>query len=490
MKTTLVLLSLLLCFRLLSQDIYFGENIPISLNEKVIFKGNLKIENASNVDFKANSKSKFNQNFEVLVGSIDSDGKFIFENTSEKTIKGNLIVDTISLLSNTKLSIVDAATFQANDLLELNGGITTGNKMVVLGESTGNSGVLNYTAGYINGNMKRWFAPSTISNVLFPFGSPTYYSPATISYTTAPNGGSLTSKYILNSTTVYPINIFDAGDLLENLSGDGFWEINQTDGMSSGTYSLVLKTNNLVGVVDESLLHIVKRPTSNATWGSNWVAEGSHITSSFASGFYTMQRTGLTTFSQFGIASPIINPLPVELVYLNGNCDDNYSLIQWQTASEHNSTSFIIEKSEDGYTWDVIGEVAAAGNSSQLLIYQFKDTLRSTTINYYQLKQYDNDGNFKVYGPVSSNCLTPSNEISVFPNPVVNNCTIKLNALKSGKINISLTDNFGKLIEQYSFEALQGESEFLLDMSKVTTGVYLLNIHSENQNLNQKIIKL
>jgi hypothetical protein len=168
MKTTLVLLSLLLCFRLLSQDIYFGENIPISLNEKVIFKGNLKIEKASNVNFKANSKSKFNQNFEVLVGSIDSDGKFIFENTSEKTIKGNLSVDTITLLSNAKLSIVDAATFQANDLLELNGGITTGNKMVVLGESTGNSGVLNYTAGYINGNMKRWFAPSTISNVLFP----------------------------------------------------------------------------------------------------------------------------------------------------------------------------------------------------------------------------------------------------------------------------------------------------------------------------------
>ena len=120
MKTTLILSALLASFKLFSQDIYFGPLLTVSISDSVLFKGNLKVDNANILTFNADSKSKFNQNLEIVTGVVDSDGKFIFENTAEKTVKGIFKIDTISLISNAKLNIANAVTFQANDLLDLN----------------------------------------------------------------------------------------------------------------------------------------------------------------------------------------------------------------------------------------------------------------------------------------------------------------------------------------------------------------------------------
>ena len=490
MKTTLTASFLLSCFISFSQDVYFGSNQFVSVNQQIIFKGNLKIEDADSVIFKPTTNAKFNSNFEVITGDLDSDGKFIFENTTQKNITGNLIVDTFSIISNSKLNVASASTFQVRDLLELNGTITTCSSKVVLGESASNPGVLNFTSGYIDGNMKRWFAAATISDVLFPFGSSSYYSPAKISYTAAPNGGSITGKYILNTNSVYPISLTDGAELLENLSGDGFWQMDQTDGLNSGTYSIELKTNNLVGVVDDSKLFIVKRPTSSDAWGLNWVVEGNHVTSSLASGFYSVYRTGLTSFSQFGIASPSINPLPIELVSFYGICEENYTILHWQTASEHNASKYIVEKSKDGFVWESIGEVAAAGNSTQLLSYELKDDSRSILTTYYRLNQVDIDGEIKTFNTIATNCSSNNIEFSVFPNPVTNSCTLILNALESGFVGCELIDNYGKVIDRMNNEILQGENEMSINLENYDPGIYTLKLSLNNTLFNKKLIKL
>jgi hypothetical protein len=489
MKTTLIFIMLLLYFSVFSQDIYFGNGENVSIAEKVIFEGNLKIETGSNVKFKPTTKAKFNQNFEVVSGSVDSDGKFMFENTSQKTIVGDLIVDTISILSNSKLSIVNASTFRANDMLEIDGSITTGSKLVVLGESSLNPGVLNYSSGYIDGNFKRWFASSVINDVLFPFGSSSYYSPSKISYTVAPNGGSLTGKYILNTNSVYSINLTDGSELLENLSGDGFWQIDQTDGMNSGTYSIDLTTNNLVGVTDPSVLHLVKRPTSSDAWNLNWVTDGTHVQSSASGSFFSVYRTNLTSFSQFGIASPIVNPLPIEMVYFDGICEDNYTLLKWQTASEYNTTKFIIEKSEDGNTWLNIGEVAAAGNSSAILNYDFNDLSRSSFLTYYRLKQVDFDGAFKLFGPIANNCSNEVETVTVFPNPFVNSCIVNLWSKENDTVSIEVIDNLGKTLETIEKDLNIGKNEIYLDLIDYSIGVYNLKIKLNKSIYNKNIIK-
>lgn len=105
------------------------------------------------------------------------------------------------------------------------------------------------------------------------------------------------------------------------------------------------------------------------------------------------------------IVYPIITngALPVELLYFEGNTYGTINYLEWATASEHNSSHFVVEKSEDGYNWKQIGQLPSAINSTQELHYDLTDNDVSPIYNYYRLMQYDIDGAFKQYGPIAIN---------------------------------------------------------------------------------------
>lgn len=100
-----------------------------------------------------------------------------------------------------------------------------------------------------------------------------------------------------------------------------------------------------------------------------------------------------------------IVPLPVELTVFEGFLTEQGNLIKWQTASEHNSSHYLLERSTTGEfnENDVVQIVQAAGNSTETIDYVHLDKGYSQTINYYRLTQVDIDGQFEVYGPISIN---------------------------------------------------------------------------------------
>ena len=98
-----------------------------------------------------------------------------------------------------------------------------------------------------------------------------------------------------------------------------------------------------------------------------------------------------------------VSALPVELLYFDGKEINNTNYIYWATATEHNSSHFVIEKSEDGYEWTQVGQLPAAINSTQELNYNYTDTYVNAGFNYYKLIQYDIDGANKTYGPIVIN---------------------------------------------------------------------------------------
>lgn len=96
--------------------------------------------------------------------------------------------------------------------------------------------------------------------------------------------------------------------------------------------------------------------------------------------------------------------LPVELIEFYVEKKPTGNLIKWKTASEHNSSHFIIEKSMTGYFNDdsYLAYIKASGNSIEVLNYEFFDYYPEKTINYYKLLQYDIDGKFKEYNIIAS----------------------------------------------------------------------------------------
>jgi len=102
--------------------------------------------------------------------------------------------------------------------------------------------------------------------------------------------------------------------------------------------------------------------------------------------------------------------LPVELISFEGNNTNQGNVLIWKTASEHNSSYFLVEHSTTGEFTEhgVIGHKPAAGHSTETLTYTFMDNNFSSTVNYYQITQVDSDGQFKTYGPITIDNSTQS----------------------------------------------------------------------------------
>jgi len=100
------------------------------------------------------------------------------------------------------------------------------------------------------------------------------------------------------------------------------------------------------------------------------------------------------TTSNFTAHTLIAAPLPVTLTGFTATRSGNNVVLQWQTATEENTSDFIIQRSPDGKTYTDIGTVAAAGNSKTLANYTFTDQQPSTGNNFFRLKQTDLDGKY------------------------------------------------------------------------------------------------
>jgi hypothetical protein len=103
--------------------------------------------------------------------------------------------------------------------------------------------------------------------------------------------------------------------------------------------------------------------------------------------FFGFARNGST--SNF---IPRNTTLPVALSEFKAGKQNNSVLLQWQTATEQNSKSFVIERSAAGNEFMAIGTVRAAGNSNVSKSYRYEDAAPLKGNNYYRLKQVDMDG--------------------------------------------------------------------------------------------------
>ena len=95
--------------------------------------------------------------------------------------------------------------------------------------------------------------------------------------------------------------------------------------------------------------------------------------------------------------------LPVELMSFDGMSTEEGNLLLWKTASEHNSDYFLVQSTTDGEKYTTVDKVGAAGNSNQVMEYSLLDTKYGNNLTYYRLLQYDFDGKYTIYGPISIN---------------------------------------------------------------------------------------
>ncbi len=153
----------------------------------------------------------------------------------------------------------------------------------------------------------------------------------------------------------------------------------------------------------EGELYIDLTTVSSGAWS---IIHNLGLTAAEAASVTATQTTPNGSTSEF---TPCSTPLPVQYVYfeMTKNLDHTIS-ITWATASEKNNHHFELLRSEDGINFYSIGSIDAIGNNNGISVYNFTDFNPIMGINYYQIKQFDTNGETS-YSIIKQVSLTEGN---------------------------------------------------------------------------------
>jgi hypothetical protein len=178
-------------------------------------------------------------------------------------------------------------------------------------------------------------------------------------------------------------------------------------------------------------------------------------------------------------------PLPIGLLNFNAVAQNNSSvLLNWQTANEQNSRYFVVQRSRDGISFDSIGVVAAAGNSTALLNYSLTDPSPFPGYNDYRLMLINLDGSQQL-SEVKQVWIGQPTQIVVYPNPAKDFLTIENPGGEEGMV--TLYDAAGKVVLR---QELTGYGS-TLPTGGLAAGVYhLVIVQQDGSQYQQQILHL
>lgn len=191
----------------------------------------------------------------------------------------------------------------------------------------------------------------------------------------------------------------------------------------------------------------------------------------------------IPSFSEFWLHGQTSSPLPVKLTNFSATCEKVVTL-NWTTASEKNSDRFIVEKSRDGQTWNLVATQTAAGNSNTTLHYTQTDENSWNGLTYYRLRQVDYNGEEEIYGPISVSCEGNENSMTVYPNPNSGSFTIEIASTEMyNNAQLFLTDLTGKVITSQTVNVANGTTQILINDLDLKMGTYLVTLRGADEQV-------
>lgn len=172
--------------------------------------------------------------------------------------------------------------------------------------------------------------------------------------------------------------------------------------------------------------------------------------------------------------------LPVTITNFRGEAAGSINKLYWSTSTETNNNGFELQRSADGINYNKITFVATkanGGNSTSQLSYNFDDMKPLPGINYYRLKQIDNNGKFSYSGVVTLSRRSTEITLSkVFPNPATTELNVVITSPRAEKLTIIVTDLRGKVVMQTSTNVVLGENQQQLNVAKLAGGTYMVKV--------------
>jgi hypothetical protein len=490
-----------------AQNVIIPKNQTCVLNQPNTFANS---GNANNLTIETDATLTLQNGTLVVKGNWINNGIFdagsgtvLFNGTTTQTIGGtsqtafnNLTLNnnhTGVYPSHVALKLLEDATITKT--LTLTDGIIdvfdkiltlgTSIQKVIISPSLGTAD--SYIAAHHNlgntGYVKQFVHASNIGNgeqYYFPIGDDGKWTPYTLSFNSGTSiaAGSTITSHVNDAMIPGSANAAFSNRIKRD------WEVDPSVGITNPNYNVQIYHNNDVlesGATAAANIIPFKKHGS-ALFGPVGAFNSPQITQvgtyTASSNSYTW--SGITSFSNFGGTAGTISGLPIELISFQANCTGNKQVdVTWSTASEYNTSHFLVEKSRDGVSWATFSTLAAAGNSTSIIDYALTDTDVANGTSYYRLTQFDTDGASETFNIASVNCgsAAVTSNLVTYPNP--SNGSFYLDFYTqdlTGPSSIAVFDSRGVIVYRQDVLVEKGSNVFHIEDLDAAPGMYYIQV--------------
>ncbi|MFK7775735.1 MAG: T9SS type A sorting domain-containing protein [Saprospiraceae bacterium] len=431
---------------------------------------------------------------------MDKDSKFTFNGTKPQSVPSSHLLDASSNKDSLYFSGINfentsgsSITLQDNLIIQDTLFLTSGNiissltAMVIIEEDAVVSGGNNRS--YIEGPvLKKGSIAET--EFTFPIGDASAYAPISIS-----NTDFASSQYTAQYTSdPPPFGVIYLNGGMTNVSENERWTLEKSVGSKDVDVKLHWDDAQASGISDLSSLVVAGYDPVNNEWDNYGNGGTTGTTGSNGSGTIINNLTsdpppfGVIYFT-YGTTSAI-NVLPVELTFFQAVQQNTHAHLQWETASERNTSHFSVERSINGVDFIEIGSVTGSGDGIIVNQYTFKDIAPVNGINYYRLKIVDHDYSFE-YSNIEVVVFDTESSIQLYPNPIEKTIQLKGLDIETDNVQLEIIDRNGKLIFANKVPVKYGQLQISTDLANIKySGTYFLRVISQKQNQIFKFIKI
>lgn len=173
--------------------------------------------------------------------------------------------------------------------------------------------------------------------------------------------------------------------------------------------------------------------------------------------------------------------LPVTYISNTAELKNTDVVVKWSTASEINNDKYEIEYSKDAVSFETVGEVKSAGNSTELVNYEFVHSNIYNNENiYYRIKQTDLNGDFTYTNvmTVSAQKVSSTHIASIYPTPATD--IIHINYVTTvSDVTIVLFNMQGQKVNEFA------NTPSSINVQNMNIGNYILQMTDRSGNVLQ-----
>ena len=447
--------------------------------------GNLQIHPGTSVtgfgDFtNASSAALINNGSLYIRGNISNDqasmaagtGTLYLNGSSAQSINGTQKYNSYNLVTNNSagitlnnnLSVSNTHTFSA-------GIITTSATPNYLIYEAGSSYSGDGDARHVNG----WVKKSGNTNFVFPVGN------GTVERTVALNSLSASSEFNVKylPTTPNPNSMVAP---VWDVDEPEYWTINKVSG---GTATVTLNWDySKVYFPNWIVPDILVAGYNGTAWTDNG---GAGTASGNANTTGTVTSSAISSFNLFTFGSSSY-VLPLTLISFTAYRQDGFTNVEWITDKENNINRFIVERSDDGRYFYVIGQLPAR-NSGTKEQYNTRDNAPINKIAYYRLRTINADGKETFSRIVTVFDKDKNGQLQLLSNPVFyRQVVLTASRQLNGLFNYTMTSVNGQIAQQGKL-LIQNGGVYSIELTKnITPGAYMLNVSNGLENFKYKLV--